>query len=297
MESITSLKTAATRAIWGDEKQHQEPISGQNGDVSKGEPYDAGNMEPEEASSKFTAPDETGTQPVETNTKETTSNGTHTDDNLNKDDKPETNPATQIDSSTTKHDSTKAQNDVRSPSDPTTHPDSAAPRTNIDNKAEGGLDVDDNPEKQFDGPGPRPIEQVAREHGGDAGKSGSDESLSDDKKGEGEKGEGKGEGPGGLPKVDGGENEGTGELYVKSSGLKADGGDFDAAKPGAGREADRLLEEKGIHKDAPNGPLVTADGTPASPETSNGSAGGKEKVSLKSKIKAKLHRTSATAAS
>jgi hypothetical protein len=33
--------------------------------------------------------------------------------------------------------------------------------------------------------------------------------------------------------------EGTGEKYVKSSGMKADGGDFDAAKPGAAREADR----------------------------------------------------------
>jgi hypothetical protein len=35
-----------------------------------------------------------------------------------------------------------------------------------------------------------------------------------------------------------GHEKGTGELYVKSSGLKADGGDFDASKPGAGWEAD-----------------------------------------------------------
>lgn len=35
--------------------------------------------------------------------------------------------------------------------------------------------------------------------------------------------------------------EGTGEQYVKSSGLKADGGDFDAANPGAGKEADSEL--------------------------------------------------------
>ena len=31
-----------------------------------------------------------------------------------------------------------------------------------------------------------------------------------------------------------------GHLYVKSTGVAAEGGDFDAAKPGAGREADRL---------------------------------------------------------
>jgi hypothetical protein len=33
--------------------------------------------------------------------------------------------------------------------------------------------------------------------------------------------------------------EATGEEYVKSSGLAADGGDFDVTKPGAGLEADR----------------------------------------------------------
>ncbi|KAI4129356.1 MAG: hypothetical protein LQ347_003814, partial [Umbilicaria vellea] len=32
--------------------------------------------------------------------------------------------------------------------------------------------------------------------------------------------------------------QGTGERWVKSTGMAADGGDFDAAKPGAGREAD-----------------------------------------------------------
>ena len=37
------------------------------------------------------------------------------------------------------------------------------------------------------------------------------------------------------------ESAGTGELYVKSNDVKADGGDFDATKPGAGKEADREL--------------------------------------------------------
>jgi len=44
MESINTLKNAATKAIWGDADAHQEPVSGMSGDVSKGEPYDAGNM-------------------------------------------------------------------------------------------------------------------------------------------------------------------------------------------------------------------------------------------------------------
>lgn len=34
--------------------------------------------------------------------------------------------------------------------------------------------------------------------------------------------------------------------YVKSTGLAADGGNFDAAKPGAGREAERLMDITGI---------------------------------------------------
>lgn len=38
-------------------------------------------------------------------------------------------------------------------------------------------------------------------------------------------------------------NEGTGEQWVKTSGVAAEGGDFDAAKPGAGREADRKSSE------------------------------------------------------
>jgi len=89
--------------------------------------------------------------------------------------------------------------------------------------------VGDNPEK-LDGPGPRPLEVIAKEHGGDAALSGSSsDNVGDDKKKlSGDKADG-------LER----EDSGTGELYVKSSGLKADGGDFDAAAPGAGREADR----------------------------------------------------------
>jgi len=45
-----------------------------------------------------------------------------------------------------------------------------------------------------------------------------------------------------------GKEKGTGSKYVKSTGMAADGGDFDATRPGAGREAIRLMEEKGLHK-------------------------------------------------
>lgn len=67
---------------------------------------------------------------------------------------------------------------------------------------------------------------MAKEHGGDAGSAAKGSSGAADAADE--------DGPGAKST-----GEGTGEQYVKSSGLAADGGDFDATKPGAGREADR----------------------------------------------------------
>ncbi|KAK5664005.1 hypothetical protein OQA88_219 [Cercophora sp. LCS_1] len=282
MESINSLKNAATRAIWGDEQAHQEPVSGVKGDVAKGEPYDAGNMgEPEEAKDKLTAPDETGTQPVETNLGQQPkpSTETKTDDKT-----PTVNPTQVKDSSTAPGDHSYGQNDVRDPAEPATHPDETAAKHNVDDT--DGLDVNDNPDK-LEGPGPRPLEQVAKEHGGDAGKSGSDSSVNKTS----------------LSKADTVEDDhhdsGTGELYVRSSGLKADGGDFDAAKPGAGREADRLLEEKGVSHGANGGIVPNEHAVGSANGSANGNTNGapKEKTSLKTKIKAKLHRSSVTASS
>ena len=40
--------------------------------------------------------------------------------------------------------------------------------------------------------------------------------------------------------------EGTGEKYVKTTGMAADGGDFDATKPGAGREAERRSSDSSL---------------------------------------------------
>ncbi|KAK6350095.1 hypothetical protein TWF696_006342 [Orbilia brochopaga] len=75
-------------------------------------------------------------------------------------------------------------------------------------------------------------------------------------------GGGSGGGAGGM-KLPDSENqskgEGTGEKYEKSTGMAADGGDFDATRPGAAREAARLLDEKGIHHGGEEG------GKPADP--------------------------------
>ncbi|KAE9961373.1 hypothetical protein EG328_003470 [Venturia inaequalis] len=84
-----------------------------------------------------------------------------------------------------------------------------------------------------------------------------------------------------------GRAEGTGEQWVKSTGLAAEGGDFDATKPGAGKEANRILEEKGIKKDD-HGKMATDDGS--SPDLGSGSddTPGK-KESKMAKLKEKLH--------
>jgi len=76
-----------------------------------------------------------------------------------------------------------------------------------------------------------------------------------------------------------GSSKGTGQEVVKASGMAADGGDFDATKPGAGSEANRLLEEKGVHKTGGNtGPPETGNDDTAAP-----------KVSKLDKLKEKLH--------
>ncbi|KAL2259261.1 hypothetical protein VTK26DRAFT_7127 [Humicola hyalothermophila] len=44
METINKIATAASEAIWGENKPHEEPVSGKLGNVAAGEPYDAGNI-------------------------------------------------------------------------------------------------------------------------------------------------------------------------------------------------------------------------------------------------------------
>ncbi|KAF2269939.1 hypothetical protein CC78DRAFT_529100 [Lojkania enalia] len=80
------------------------------------------------------------------------------------------------------------------------------------------------------------------------------------------------------------EEKGTGEKWVKSTGLASEGGDFDVTKPGAGREADRLLEERGI-KETSSGEHSQSD-TNEPQETGHQE---KQKVPLREKVKSKLH--------
>lgn len=78
------------------------------------------------------------------------------------------------------------------------------------------------------GPGPKPIDVVAREHGGDAGaKDKPAQTTEEDKKDQ--------------DKKDDGSSKPAGHEVVHASGFAAEGGDFDASNPGAGKEADRKI--------------------------------------------------------
>lgn len=104
-------------------------------------------------------------------------------------------------------------------------------------------DDDVNPEEgkpldKLTGAGPRPVEELAKENGGNAAAASSNEAVQeDDSKPKEQK----------LPEDNsskqGNDNqkwEASEDDYVKTTGLAADGGNFDAAKPGAGVEADRM---------------------------------------------------------
>ncbi|KAJ4413951.1 hypothetical protein N0V82_008203 [Gnomoniopsis sp. IMI 355080] len=334
METINSMASSAAKAIWGEgdnkttsdtttndnttttttstmnnETQGQEPVSGKLGDTSKGEPFDAGNIETTHAPETETSGLTTGTQSKvpETETSglttgtqskapETETSGLTTGTQSKAPETattglttgtqskaPETattgettgtkGPTSEQPSTTGDHGGFKAaQADIRDPdSSATTDPKVEAQRKNVDDT--GALDEGNNPAKA-DGPGPKPIDEVAREHGGDAAASGKKADENDDD-------------PEGLHSKS--DKKGTGEQYVKTSGLQADGGDFDATKPGAGKEADRLLEEKGIHKPAA---AAASDNKTEPEDTSSDSPDSKkDKTSLKDKIKAKLHKS------
>ncbi|KAJ6439999.1 C6 transcription factor [Purpureocillium lavendulum] len=262
METISSMATQAAKAVWGDSSEHKEPLSGAQGDVSHGEPYDAGNLENGEQKKleRKLSGEGDGDNDEYTTAKPIS-------DNSVRDKAHDTTTAT----STSTEDTTSK----------TTDPEASTSKpSEIGSKAE----EEGDPNTKVMGDGPKPLETVAREHGGDAGNNteARDPSSSSGKPDEGSSHQ-EGSGSGGND----GDSKGTGEQYVKTSGFAADGGDFDATKPGAGREADRLLEEKGVHHDAPGSGKDSSSGSGSGSGDHHHS---KDKPSLGERIKNKLHR-------
>ncbi|KAI0435178.1 hypothetical protein F5Y09DRAFT_293934 [Xylaria sp. FL1042] len=263
METINNMAASAARAVWGENQPStEEPVSGRTGDTSKGEPYDAGNMEPissdtgNVASSNGTAKGNVDKEPAE-DAKFAKTTGTA----VESEDTPD-NPSSNLKAQSGPDDTSKGQGDTRPPEDPKTNPKSAP--TDVNDAPEEGV----NEAQKLEGPGPKPLAEVARENGGDAG---NDSTSSVDKPKSNEKEDKETE-------EDAHKSGGTGEQYVKSSGLQADGGDFDATNPGAGKEADRLMEQKGMHTAA------DSDGA------GDGGSSPRSKKSFGQKIKDKLHR-------
>jgi len=288
METVNNLTSAASRAIWGETSSTNgsqptdfggEPVSGQKGDVEKGEPYDAGNLddskdiksadsEPTPTTTSTATTDAPGntssTGPIrsEHETDKTGVTSAHQPSSGVSSDKPTSSndnsgpgaaPSVGADPASGAQTETKEQGADRPHEEPGHEENQAIKETKAE--AEEAQSVDTN------GPGPQSLEEKAK-NGGAAGASSNG-----------------GEDDGPQKESHG---EGTGEQYVKSSGMNADGGDFDASNPGAGREADRLLETKGIHHTQPGeGPPQGAD------DTATEKSG---KPSLGEKIKAKLHK-------
>jgi len=284
METVNNLASAASRAIWGENNTQsaevgREPISGETGDVKSGEPYDAGNLG-----------DSTSTKPANTEPKTATTSSTTTDIPGNtastgpirsehETDKTGVTSAHQP-SSGVSSDKPTSSNDNSGPGAAPSvgaDPASGAQKPQLQQGADRPHEEPDHEENQAiketkaeaeeaqsvdtSGPGPQSMEEKARNGGATGAGSGGADDDGPQKESHG---------------------EGTGEKYVKSSGMKADGGDFDASNPGAGREADRLLETKGIHHTLPG------DGPPQAADDAAAEKSGKP--SLGEKIKAKLHK-------
>lgn len=122
----------------------------------------------------------------------------------------------------------KKSNGTKDPVVGTDEPAPAEKPPSRDTSDSNAVEAGEDGEQGVMGDGPRPLATVAKECGGDAGNMKPEREPEPESSGDAAAG-----------KDGDGEGKGTGELYVKASGLAADGGDFDAAKPGAGREADR----------------------------------------------------------
>jgi len=281
METISNAATAAAnaaaKAVWGDSTAQKEPVSGAKGDVSKGEPYDAGNLEPRRQ--------EQVEQSLE---------GHH------------------VDTAPTPHpreDTTALQSDTRDPAKvphneselhqvDTTTPGLAS-KPSEPSKPSALESYDSRPSEAIDS---RPTEHTPLNDNRNQGRDNIAESkvpelkaagstvpevklpestISETKVPDTKIPEARSSEPSSLEstssinKTESEDSKGTGTEYVRTTGLAADGGNFDATLPGAGREADRLMEEKGIAHDGGEG---------------SHSDKGKDKPSLGERIKAKLHK-------
>ncbi|OWP04709.1 hypothetical protein B2J93_554 [Marssonina coronariae] len=277
METVTSIASAASRAIWGDgspedkpattttttttpttttttpanETAGTEPVAGEVGDVEKGEPYDKGNAGKDAtAGTAFTLPSHPRT--TDSTTLSSLPSPPSADEGLVlKSADPTVPPTSAPTSSTSIATLTPASiTAAEAAAVPTKLPEAGESKEIGETKTAAAEAVS--------GPGPQSLGNSAVVIGGAIA----------------------------PPK----ESLGTATI-VKSDGRKADGGDFDAENAGAGKEADRHSETKGTSYDAATAARAV-ELAPTKSTDDDDSPQEKKKLSEKlgiDKLKAKLH--------
>ncbi|TGO22438.1 hypothetical protein BPAE_0168g00090 [Botrytis paeoniae] len=315
METVNNIAAAASKVIWGEpqettdaanatvvpETKGTEPISGELGDTKKGEPYDLGNANStstqntlssstDGTTSTFTPTDTTTLSPPGLAAKPLDSSSTisPTPDSVSRtlaethiaplSSTDSSNPSDSTTSSSFKPTSGKplisehinpnlpdtAGEKSLSTSVPSTDIPSTTTTTSTENKA---LDPAPLTSLTTEAPNPtgKPIETSKPSSTANA------QGIPTDLQPLGSKSSSEKE-----------DTQGTGEKHIKSSGLVAEGGDFDATRPGAGREADRLLGKEGS---------AVGGNTETGSEEEHGEGKKEGKLThLKEKIKEKLHK-------
>jgi len=257
METVNNVVSGASKLIWGEgntAEAGQEPVSGQKGAGTASEPFDKGNESLTGSSTTdSTKPKDSTTNPAES--------GAVPHQKQQGADRPTEVPShAHKEAITDKKDAaehTQSEGHQKITSD--------EQRNKLAEKGELPHDPNDHsgePMKMHTGGDPEvPVE-------GETLKEKTERSASVGQEGGGEHGK----------------EKGTGEEWVNTSGIAAEGGDFDATKPGAGREATRLMEEKGIKTEG-----ATLDPNASKPDTASATSDEKVKVSKMAKLKDKLH--------
>jgi len=270
METINQIASHASNAIWGENNTNTstqsgtEPISGERGSGTTSDPYDHGNQDENPSTTTHES-----TTTSTSNTNNTLSSG------ANKSAENRTGP------------SEATSSDVAGePSSTPVHKQQGADRPNEAPSSNSNPKVphsDAEREKLMETGGEFPRDP--NDHSGEPLKmhdgteyDNSDKSDKSEKKDRSQSVSQEGGNPHGK-------TMGTGEQYVKSTGIPAEGGDFDASNPGAGQEATRLMEEKGIKSEGTRIPPEGVSGADDSNTTETGTA----KVSKLDKLKEKLH--------
>jgi hypothetical protein len=271
METINNLATSASNTLFGQNSNSKdvsghEPISGEQGRGTREDPYDHGNQEIHKEQPATDAASREGPSEAASGREETGDPNSAQQPALKK----QTEPQSEQQEGNVPD---KEQQGAKKPNQEPKEGDFQSKLPHSDEEREKMMEKGEFPHDPNDHSG-EPL-HMHGEEGKERNQENEEASPEDKAKTERSKSVAQ---EGGDPH---GEKKGTGQEYVKSSGLAADGGDFDAANPGAGAEANRLLEEKGIHKSEDN------KGPPQ--ELGDSNENDTAKVSKLDKIKEKLH--------